>query len=148
MRTPWGLHGNPWGTVKYRKSLADIVAGVLNSDPSWLTYSFSDLHKSLCTLSRDEVRTVASRISPLFSEGRHYDKLSCIKHILEDFETRSSFLSSCSTPAIYTYVHEENLSVSTNLPRHVDTLAVSILMEYNTNIYQLPEMRLRVRVGE
>jgi hypothetical protein len=30
-----------------------------------------------------------------------------------------------------------------------DMLAVSILMEYNTNIYiKLPEMRLRVRVGE
>jgi len=101
------------------QSLADIVAGVLNSDPSWLTYSFSDMHMSLCTLSRDGLCTVASRISLLFSEGRHYDKLSCINLILEDFESRSSFLSSCSTATICTYVHEGNLLVSTNLPRYV-----------------------------
>jgi len=101
------------------QSLADIVAGVLNSDPSWLTHSFSDMCTSLCTLSRDGLRMVASRISPLFSEGRHCDKLSCINLILEDFESRSSFLSSCSTAAICTYVREENLSVGTNLPRYV-----------------------------
>ena len=101
------------------QSLADVVAHVLNSDPSWLSYSLLDLHMSLCTLSHDALRAVASRISPVFSVGRHYDKLSCIDVILQDFESRSVFLSSCSTSAICAYVHEAKLLVSTNLPRHV-----------------------------
>ena len=38
---------------------------------------------------------------------------------------------------------------SFHITNYADTLAVSILMEYNTNIYiKLPEMRLRVQVGE
>ena len=99
--------------------LADVKACVLNSNPPWLSHPLPDLHVSLRTLSRDELRTVASRISPVFSAGKHYDKLSCINLILEDFDSRSAFLSSCSTSAICTYVHESNLFVSTNLPRYV-----------------------------
>ena len=58
--------------------LADVKACVLNSNPPWLSHPLPDLHVSLRTLSRDELRTVASRISPVFSAGKHYDKLSCI----------------------------------------------------------------------
>ena len=58
--------------------LADVKACVLNSNPPWLSHPLLDLHVSLRTLSRDELRTVASRISPVFSAGKHYDKLSCI----------------------------------------------------------------------
>jgi len=54
----------------------------------------------------------------MFWSGKHYDKLSCINLILEDFNSRSAFLSSCSTPGVCAYVHESNLSVSTNLPRY------------------------------
>ena len=74
---------------------------------------------SLCMLSRDELRTVASRISPNFWAGKHYDKLSCINLILEDFNPRPEFLSSSGTSAICAYVHESNLSLSTDLPRYI-----------------------------
>ena len=100
-------------------TLADIVTCVLNSNPPWLSYSLSDLHVSLCMLSCDELRRVASRVSPNFWAGKHYDKLSCINVILEDFDCRSAFLSSSSTSAICAYVHESNLSVSTDLPWYI-----------------------------
>jgi hypothetical protein len=100
------------------QNLNDIVASVLNSNPPWLSYSLSELHASLCTLSRDELHTVASHISPVFWSGKHYDKLSCINLILEDFNSQSAFLSSCSTSDICAYVHQSNLSVSTTLPRY------------------------------
>jgi hypothetical protein len=101
------------------QKLVDVVACVLNSNPPWLSYPLLDLHVSLCTLSRDELHTVAPCISPVFSVGKPYDKLSCINLILEDFDSHSAFLSSCSTSCICTYVHESNLSVSTNLPRYI-----------------------------
>jgi hypothetical protein len=101
------------------QKLTDVVARVLNSNPPWLFYPLLDLHVSLCTLSCDELRTVASRILPVFLVGKHYDKLSCINLILEDFDSHSAFLSSCSTSSICTYIHESNLSVSMNLPWYV-----------------------------
>jgi len=70
--------------------LADVKACVLNSNPPWLSHPLPDLLVSLRTLSRDELRTVASRISPVFSAGKHYDKLSCINLILEDSDSRSA----------------------------------------------------------
>ena len=100
-------------------SLADIVAHVLNSNPPWLYYSLSDLHVSLCMLSHDEWHTVVSCISPNFWAGKHYDKLSRINLILEDLNSWSEFLSSSSTSTICGYVHESNLSVSTDLPQYI-----------------------------
>jgi hypothetical protein len=101
------------------QNLDNILAYVLNSNPQWLSYPLSELHESLCMLSHDELHTVASRISPLFWSGKHYDKLSCINLILDDFNSQSAFLSSCSISSIRAYVHESNLWVSTNLPRYV-----------------------------
>src|ERR1700691_5224158 len=101
------------------QKLTDVVARVLNSNAPWLFYPLLDLHVSLCTLSHDELCTVASRILPVFLVGKHYDKLSCINLILEDFDSHSAFLSSCSTSSICTYIHESNLSVSMNLPWYV-----------------------------
>src|ERR1700683_5119554 len=94
------------------QKLVDVVVCVLNSNPPWLSYPLSDLHASLCTLSCVELHTVAPCISPVFSVGKPYDKLSCINLILEDFDSHSAFLSSCSTSSICTYIHESNLSVS------------------------------------
>src|ERR1700685_4249753 len=98
------------------QKLVDVVACVLKSKPPWFSYPLFVFHVSLCTLSCDELYTVAPCISPVFSVGKPYDKLSCINLIFQDFDSHSA---SCSTSCICTYVHESNLSVSTNLPRYI-----------------------------
>ena len=83
----------------------------------WSTSAKLSRFSSVWVFEHDELRTVASRISPNFTAGKHCDKLSCINLILKDFDSRSTLLSSSTTSAVYKYLQDINPAVGSNMGR-------------------------------